>query len=136
MVIIKIYAVTCKPQGTFFFFFQIYYFWLCWVFATARGPSPVVASGGHSSLRCAGFSLRWPLPLRSTGSRRAGFSSCGSRALGRRLSSCGSQAQPPRGMWDLPGPGLEPVSPALAGGLPTTVPAGKPPMHGFLLYIS
>ena len=29
-------------------------------------------------------------------------------------------------MWDLPGPGLEPVSPALAGGLPTTAPPGKP----------
>ena len=30
-------------------------------------------------------------------------------------------------MWDLPGPGLEPVSPALAGGCLTTVPPGKPP---------
>ena len=29
-------------------------------------------------------------------------------------------------MWDLPGPGLEPVSPALAGGLLTTEPPGKP----------
>ena len=28
-------------------------------------------------------------------------------------------------MWDLPRPGLEPVSPALAGGFLTTVPAGK-----------
>ena len=28
-------------------------------------------------------------------------------------------------MWDLPGPGLEPVSPALAGGCLTTVPPGK-----------
>ena len=28
-------------------------------------------------------------------------------------------------MWDLPGPGLEPVSPALAGGFLTTVPLGK-----------
>ena len=44
----------------------------------------------------------------------------------RRLSSCGSRAQLPRGMWDLPRPGLEPVSPALAGGLSTTVTPGKP----------
>ena len=29
-------------------------------------------------------------------------------------------------MWDLPGPGIEPVSPALAGRLSTTVPPGKP----------
>ena len=28
-------------------------------------------------------------------------------------------------MWDLPRPGLEPVSPALAGGFLTTVPPGK-----------
>ncbi|KAJ8790669.1 hypothetical protein J1605_021267 [Eschrichtius robustus] len=30
-------------------------------------------------------------------------------------------------MWELPGPGIEPVSPALAGGFLTTVPPGKPP---------
>ena len=29
-------------------------------------------------------------------------------------------------MWDLPGPGLEPMSPALAGGFPTTAAPGKP----------
>ena len=29
-------------------------------------------------------------------------------------------------MWDLPGPGLEPLFPALAGGFLTTVPPGKP----------
>ena len=29
-------------------------------------------------------------------------------------------------MWGLLGPGLKPVSPALAGGLLTTVPPGKP----------
>ena len=28
-------------------------------------------------------------------------------------------------MWDLPGPGIEPVSPALAGGFLTTAPQGK-----------
>ena len=37
-----------------------------------RGLSPVAASGGHSSSRCAGLSLSWPLLLQSTGSRRAG----------------------------------------------------------------
>ena len=44
----------------------------------------------------------------------------------RRLSSCGSRAQLLRGMWDLPRPGLEPVSPALAGRFSTTEPPGKP----------
>ena len=44
----------------------------------------------------------------------------------RRLSSCGSRAQLLCSMWDLSRPGLEPVSPALAGRLPTTAPPGKP----------
>ena len=44
----------------------------------------------------------------------------------RRLSSCGSWAQLLCGMWDLPRPGLEPVSPALAGRFSTTAPPGKP----------
>ena len=43
-----------------------------------------------------------------------------------RLSGCGSRAQSLRGMWDPPRPGLEPVSPALAGRLSTTAPPGKP----------
>ena len=43
-----------------------------------------------------------------------------------RLSNCGSRAQLLRGMWDLPRPGLEPMSPALAGRFSTTVPPGKP----------
>ena len=46
--------------------------------------------------------------------------------LPRRLSSCGARAQLLRGLWDPPGSGLEPVSPALAGGFPTTAPPGKP----------
>ena len=36
-------------------------------------------------------------------------------------------------MWDLPGPGLEPVSPALAGGFLTTAPPGKPHTLPFYL---
>ena len=55
------------------FFLNLFiYLWLCWVFVSVQGLSLVVASGGHSSLRCAGLSLSRPLLLRSTGSRRAG----------------------------------------------------------------
>ena len=119
----------------FFCFINLFYFyfWLRWVFFAARRLSLVAASWGYSSLRCASFSLRWLLLLRSTGSRCVDFSSCGTwtrncglRALERRFSSCGAQAWLLHGMWDLPGPGLEPVSPALAGGFLTTVPPGKP----------
>ena len=45
-----------------------------------------------------------------------------------RLSSCGSRVQLLRGMWDLPRPGLEPVSPALAGRFSTTAPPGEAPL--------
>ena len=71
----------CSFVGVFLFFFFstlglfIYlfiYFWLCWVFVSVRGLSPVAASGGHSSSWCAGLSLARPLLLRSTGSRHAG----------------------------------------------------------------
>ena len=35
-------------------------------------------------------------------------------------------AQLPCGMWDLPGPGIKPMSAALAGRFPTSGPPGKP----------
>ena len=54
---------------SFFLRFNFIYFWLRWVFVAARGLSLVAVSGGYSSLRCTGFSLRWLLLLRSTGSR-------------------------------------------------------------------
>ena len=54
-----------------------------------------------------------------------GLSSCSTQALERRLSSCGSRVQLLCGMWNLPGPGIQLVSPALAGGFLTTAPPGK-----------
>ena len=55
-----------------FIYLFILFCWLCWVFVSVRGLSLVVASGGHSSSQCTGFSLSRPLLLRGTGSRRAG----------------------------------------------------------------
>ena len=57
---------------------------LRWVFIAVCRLPLVAASTG--------FSLQWLLLLWSMGSRCVGFSSCGSRALERRLSSCGAQA--------------------------------------------
>ena len=67
------------------------YFWLHQVFVAARRLSLVLASGGYSSLWCAGFSLRWLFLLQSMGSRRAGLSSCGT--WGQQLWLMGSRAQ-------------------------------------------
>ena len=68
------FCQACWEWNSFFLFFikLFIYFWLCWVFVSVRGLSPVAASGGHSSSRCAGLSPSRPLLLRSTGSRRAG----------------------------------------------------------------
>ena len=113
-----------KPWSSFFFFFFLIclfiYFWLCRVPVSARGLSPVVASGGHSSSRCSGLSLSRPLLLRSTGSRRAGS------VIVAHGPSCSAACR------DLPRPGLEPVSPALAGRFSTTAPPGKPQTLVFL----
>ena len=86
---------------------------MCWVFVSVRGLSLVAASGGYSSSWCVGLSLSQPLVAEH-------------RLQTRRLSSCGSRAQLLRSMWDLPRPGLEPMSPALAGRFSTTAPPGKP----------
>ena len=54
------------------------------------------------------------------------FSCCGAQAQRHvGFSSCGTRAWLPYGMWNLPGPGIEPVSPALAGRFLTTGPPGK-----------
>ena len=73
--LIKYSLEAARGYCVFFFFlnesFFIYlfiYFWLCWVFVSVRGLSLVVASGGHSSSRCAGLSLSRPLLLRTAGS--------------------------------------------------------------------
>ena len=74
------------------FFLNLFYFWPHWVFVAVHGFSLVAASGGYSSLRCADFSSWRLLLLWSTGSRHMGFCSCGTWALERRLSSCGTRA--------------------------------------------
>ena len=99
------------------------YVWLCWVFVSVRGPSPAVASGGHSSSRCACLPLSRPLVAAH-------------RLQTRRLSNRGSRAESLRGTWDLPRPGLEPAFSALAGRFSTTAPPGKPHPFSFSLYLS
>ena len=63
----------------------------------------------------------------------SGFSACGAQALGaqtsevaaRGLSTFGPQALVLCSMWNLPGAGIEPTFPALAGGFSSTVLPGK-----------
>ena len=55
-----------------------------------------------------------------------GLSSWGSQPLEHSLSSWDALASLLWGMWDLLGPGIEPVPPALADRVFTTKPPGKP----------
>ena len=90
----QIFSINIVPVFSFFFKF-IYlfiYFWLSWVFVAARRLSLVAASRGYSSLQRTVHWSRWLLLLQRMGSRLAGFSSWGSWALERRLSSCGTWA--------------------------------------------
>ena len=72
------------------------------------------------------IAVRWPPTV-------AASPAADHRLQTRRLSNCGPRAQSLRGMWDPPRPGLEPVSPALAGRLSTTAPPGKPDLKCFCL---
>ena len=106
-----------STQKELYFLIFIYLF-MAMLGLAASGFSLVAASRGCSSLRCSGYSLQWLL-----------LWSMDSRML--RLSNCGSQAQLPWGMWDLPAPGIGPMSPALAGRFLTTGPPGKSPNKNF-----
>ena len=82
-----------------------------------HGLSLVVASGatlhcGAQASHFGGFSCcrAQALGTQASVAVARGLSSCGLQALERRLSSCGSRAQLLHGMWDPPGPGLEPMS--------------------------
>ena len=73
-------------NGNCLFFFFNLFIWLHWVPVAACGLSLVAASGGYSSLCCAGFSLRRLPPLQCTGSRWTGS------VVARGLQRAGSAA--------------------------------------------
>ena len=72
-----------------------------------------------------GYSLLWCVP-----SHCGGFFCCKAWAVGapasvvmaHELSSCVARALLLCGTWNLPGPGIKPVSPVLAGGVLSTLP--------------
>ena len=92
-------------------------------------PGPLSGCTGAQASLCSGLSYSRARAHGLTGSRAhglTGFGSGTSRALVHRLNCCGAEAWLLCGLWDLFGPGIEPVSPALAGGFITTEPPGKP----------
>ena len=89
------------------------YVWPCWAFAQdARAGSALCC--GHGLLTVAAplaVDLGWALGLHQW-----------LGAPEHRPSGCGTWTQLPCDMWDLPGPGIEPMSCALQGVLLTTEP--------------
>ena len=82
---------------------------------------------GARASHCSGFAYYGAQALGTEAAVVAarGLRSCGSRALEHGLRSPGAQTWLLCGMVNLPGPGLEPVFPALAGGFLSTIPPGK-----------
>ena len=114
-------------QRLLFFIFIIYLILAVLVFVAAQVFLFIVVCG---LLVTSGRGAQ-ALGVQALGVVARRFRSCGSWALEHRVSSCGVQAEMPRGMWDLPDPGEEPMSPALAGEFFTTEPPGKPKGGGF-----
>ena len=87
------------------------YVWLCWVVIAGQafsscGERGLLSSCGVQASRCGGFSC------------------CRARALGP-MGSVVVVRGLPCSMWNLPGPGIEPMSSALAGRFLTTGLPGK-----------
>ena len=119
-VFCKYQQLQCKREvrQTCLFFFFFFNFWLCWVFvafawscSSCRKQRLLSSCGVQASHQ----SRAWAL----------GLHSWSFWALAHRLSSCSAWVQLLPGMWNLPGPGIEPAYPALARGFFSTEPSGK-----------
>ena len=87
----------------------MYYLWLGWLFVAACRLSLVVESQGLLFVAMRGL-----------------LTVVASLVAEHRLSSPDLPVYLLQGMWDLPGPGIKPVSLALQGGFSTIVPPRKP----------
>ena len=123
-----VWSWSCHCLFFFFFLVFIYFNFGCTgTLLLHRGFLKLQQVGAALKLQRTGFSLRWLLLLWCRGSRAHSRRCCGSWALEHGLSRYGTRTPLPHSTWDLPRPGMEPVSPppALAGGFLTTGPPGK-----------
>ena len=116
---VKTTLLAGEPR--FFIIYLFIYSWLCWVFVGVRRLYRVSASGDYSSLQWGAQAIGvW-----ASVTAAHGLSSYSVQALEHGPSSCCARAQLPHSVWDIPGPGIEPLCPALAGRFLTTGPPGK-----------
>ena len=138
IIILSIYiCMEFSFQSTFFFFKQWFHeqWWgtsvFCFVFKLIYFYLFLAVLGLRFCVRASSSCGKWgPLFIAVHGPLTIAASLVAEHRLQtRRLSSRGSRAQLLRGMWYLPRPGLEPVSPVLAGRFSTTASPGKPSKH-------
>ena len=93
-----------------------------WAFSSCSVQGLFSSCSAQASHR-SGFSCcgAWVLGARASVVATHRLSSCSSRVLEHRLSGCGVF----HGMWNPPGPGIKPMSPALAGRFLSTKPPRK-----------
>ena len=108
-----LYIISCRRSLFFWknFLAALGLHCCLWAFSSCWQWGLLSGCGAQAS-HCRRFSC-----CRTQALRACGLSSSSLRALQHGLSSCGSQTQLPLGVWNLPGPGIEPVSHTLAGGL-------------------
>ena len=104
-------------------FYLFGYFGLCWLFIAAHGLFLVVASRGYSLVGMCGLLIA----VASLVSEQRLQGPQASVVVAHGLSSFG-------GMWNPPGPRIEPMSSALAGRLLTTGPPEKACILNFLSF--
>ena len=117
----------------FRFFFKFYLLFAALGLLCFSSFFPSCSERGFSLVVVYGLLIAWILLLQSTALGTWALvvatyvlSSCGSQTLEHRLTTWGAETSLLHSMWALPGPGIEPVSPALAGRFFTTEPPGKP----------
>ena len=116
--------VLCYSEGPCWLsiFFLNIYFWLCSAFFVACAFSSC-SSKWELRSSCGVWASQWGdfsfLRTWAPGTRA-------SVVLASVLSSCGTWASSPHSTRNLPRPGIEPVSPALAAGFLSSGPPGKP----------
>ena len=89
------------------------------------GLSLVAVSGGYSPVAVQGLLIAVASPVAEHGLQSMRASVAAACGLECALSGCGTWAQMPHSMWNLPGSGIEYMSPALTGGFLTTGLPGK-----------
>ena len=113
-----------RPVFFFFFYTFVYLFPFAGLGLCCCAGFALVWAGGAALSQSTGSPLCCVLLVRSTASVVEVLRLQRTGSIAVVHSSSGLSC--PRGLWDLPRPGIKPVSPTLAGGFFTIEPPGKP----------